>query len=68
MTIKDLQDSAPFIDWRDHFDDAFHIVKRKISDKERVVVYAPQYLEKLNKIIVEYNSTIEGKMYGFFLS
>lgn len=53
---------APFIDWREHFEDAFRQVKRKITDKERIVVYAPEYLEKLSKIVIEYNSTVEGKM------
>lgn len=63
MNIKDMQDMAPFINWRDHFEDAFRHVKRKISDKERVVVYAPEYLTKLSQIVIEYNSTVEGKMY-----
>lgn len=53
---------APFIDWQDHLDDAFRKVKRKITDKERVVVYAPEYLEKLSAVVVEYNATTDGQM------
>lgn len=66
MTLKELQDRAPFIDWRDHFEDALRLVKRKVTDKEIVVVYAPEYLEKLTKIIEEYSSTSNGKMYVYF--
>lgn len=62
MTLKELQDKAPFIDWRDHFDDAFRLVKRKITEKEKVVVYAPEFLEKLTVVVKEYNSTDKGKM------
>lgn len=62
MTIKELQDLAPFIDWRDHFEDAFRVVKRKITEKEKIVVFAPEYLEKLTRLLFEYNSTVEGKM------
>lgn len=62
MTLKELQERAPFIDWRGHFEDALRIVKRKITEKEQVVVYAPDYLEKLTKIIATYNATVDGKM------
>lgn len=62
MTLKELQDRAPLIDWRAHFEDALRIVKRKVTEKERVVVYAPEYLEKLTSIVKEYNSTTDGKM------
>lgn len=62
MTLTELQEKAPFISWRDHFEDAFRMVKRKISEKERVVVYAPEYLEKLTAIVKEYNATNDGKM------
>lgn len=62
MTLKELQDRAPLIDWRAHFEDALRIVKRKITEKERVVVYAPEYLTKLTGIVKEYNSTDDGKM------
>lgn len=62
MTLKELQDRAPMIDWRAHFEDALRSVKRKVTEKERVVVYAPEYLEKLTGIVKEYNATVNGKM------
>lgn len=62
MTLIELQEKAPFINWREHFEDAFRLVNRKISDKEKVVVYAPTYLKNLTKLIKNYTRTDEGKM------
>lgn len=62
MNLRELQDIAGFIDWRAHFEDALRLVNRKVTEKERVVVYAPEYLEKLAVIVKEYNSTDNGKM------
>uniref|UniRef100_A0A1Q3G4E4 Putative m13 family peptidase n=4 Tax=Culex tarsalis TaxID=7177 RepID=A0A1Q3G4E4_CULTA len=61
MTIHELQEKAPFINWRDHFEEAFRLVKRKITEKENVVVYAPDYLKKLNELMVDYQTTDEKK-------
>lgn len=63
MTLKELQEKAPLIDWRAHFEDALRIVKRKVTENERVVVYAPEYLAKLTVIVKDYNSSNDGKMY-----
>lgn len=62
MTLTELQELAPFINWRDHFEDAFRLVNRKISEKEKVVVYAPKYLKSLTLLINNYTRTDEGKM------
>lgn len=62
MTIRELQQLAPFINWREHFADAFRLIKRKITDDELVVVYAPEFLKKLTGIIKEYSQTNAGKM------
>lgn len=50
------------IDWRKFFEDAMRIVNRKITSKEKIVVYAPEYLAKLSDLIKDYNATKEGKM------
>lgn len=50
------------MDWLAYFTDALRLVSKKISKKERVVVYAPQYLANLTDIIKEYNNSTEGKM------
>ena len=62
MTLTELQDLAPFINWRLHFEDAFRLVNRKISEKEKVVVYAPIYLKNLTLLINNYTRTEDGKM------
>lgn len=62
MTLRELQDLAGFIDWRAHFADALRLVNRKVTEKERVVVFAPDYLKNLTVIVKEYNSTDNGKM------
>jgi endothelin-converting enzyme len=61
MTLTELQDLAPFINWRDHFDDAFRVANRKITEKEKVVVYAPTYLKNLTLLINNFTRTDEGK-------
>ncbi|KAJ8916510.1 hypothetical protein NQ315_000152 [Exocentrus adspersus] len=62
MTIAELQERAPFIDWRGFFEDAMRIVNKKITSKEQIVVYAPEYLGNLTLLINEYNSTEEGRI------
>lgn len=63
MTLQDLQERAPLIDWRAMFEDAFRLVGRKVSAKEEVVVYEPEYLENLTKILhEEYLSNEDGRI------
>ncbi|XP_046673742.1 endothelin-converting enzyme homolog isoform X3 [Homalodisca vitripennis] len=61
VAIAELQEIAPFMSWKDYFSDALRLVNKKITDKEKVVVYAPDYLRNLTIIIREYNATLEGK-------
>lgn len=51
------------IDWRRFFEDAMHVVNKKVTPKEEVVVYAPEYLKNLVLLVKEYENTTEGKMY-----
>ncbi|CAH1118459.1 unnamed protein product [Phaedon cochleariae] len=62
MTIAELQEKAPFIDWRKFFENAMRLVNKKITSKEPVVVYAPEYLKNLTVLIKKYNQTDEGKI------
>lgn len=62
MTLQELQEKAPFIDWRAFFEDAFRIVGRKVSSKEMVIVNVPQYLEALDAIIKQYMRTEDGRI------
>ncbi|KAK7794358.1 hypothetical protein R5R35_007241 [Gryllus longicercus] len=61
MALGEVQKKAPFLNWQKYFSDAMP-EGRKINDSEMVVVYAPDYLERLTKIIEEKNSTKEGKI------
>ncbi|XP_044741561.1 endothelin-converting enzyme homolog isoform X2 [Chrysoperla carnea] len=62
MSLADLDEKAPFISWTDYFSDAFKQVGKKITSKEIVVVYAPEYLQNLTVIIREYNGTKKGQI------
>lgn len=61
MTLTELQEIAPWLNWQLHFEDAFRLVNRKVSEKEKVVVYAPNFLKNLTPLIANYTSTDEGK-------
>ncbi|XP_039285677.1 endothelin-converting enzyme homolog [Nilaparvata lugens] len=60
MSIASLEDLAPFISWLNYLSDALRLVGRKITSKEKVVIYAPQYLANLTDIIKEYQSSDKG--------
>lgn len=62
MSVAELQELAPFINWHGFFNEAFRKVQRKISSKDNVVVYAPRYLTELTHLVKEYNSTTHGKI------
>ncbi|KAK9886551.1 hypothetical protein WA026_016825 [Henosepilachna vigintioctopunctata] len=62
FTIAELQEKAGFIEWRKFFEDAMRVIKKKITSKQQVVVYAPEYLTNLTELIKEYNSTTKGKI------
>ncbi|XP_055373792.1 neprilysin-3 isoform X2 [Condylostylus longicornis] len=59
MTLRELQIKAGFIDWVDHFSDAFSIVNRTITNDEPVVVYAPEFFQNLSTLIIMYKKTSE---------
>lgn len=50
------------IDWRGFFEDAMRFVKRKVTPKENVAVYASEYLGNLTILVNEYLNTTDGKM------
>ncbi|GLV38283.1 Neprilysin 3 [Carabus blaptoides fortunei] len=62
MPLSELQVKAGFMKWRQYFEDALRLVNRKVTSKENVVVYAPEYLTKLTHLLSEYNATDEKKI------
>ncbi|XP_043243436.1 endothelin-converting enzyme homolog [Amphibalanus amphitrite] len=63
MTIAELQETAPLVDWFVFFQDAFSQVNVTLPHNLQVVVYAPEYLSKLCDLLKEkYLSTLRGKV------
>ncbi|KAF4525658.1 hypothetical protein B566_EDAN001258 [Ephemera danica] len=62
MSIGEIDELAPFISWKEYFNDAFRLVNKKISSKESVVVYAPDFLRQLSALVNAYNSTSQGRI------
>ncbi|XP_067124089.1 endothelin-converting enzyme homolog isoform X3 [Centruroides vittatus] len=62
MTIAQLQVLAPVINWLKYFNFAFASVDRKLSAEEEVVVYAPQYLGNMSSLVIDYLSSVQGKI------
>ncbi|XP_050526438.1 endothelin-converting enzyme homolog isoform X1 [Daktulosphaira vitifoliae] len=61
ISINDLQNLAPFIQWNRYFNSAFRLVNRKITSKENVVVYSPTFMANVSKLIDEYSKSPENK-------
>lgn len=61
MSIAELREKAPFVDWLTYFNYAFSQIGRNITSQEEVVVYAPEFLENLSKLIDEYTSDNQRK-------
>lgn len=60
MPITELQTLSSFLNWHQFFNDAFRKINKKISEKESVVVYAKDYLIKLNGVMEKYMKTEKG--------
>ena len=62
MNLSEIQDLAPFINWTAYFTFAFQQINVTIGEDEPIVIYTPEYLSNLSKLIQEYNSSSEGRM------
>ncbi|XP_072111338.1 endothelin-converting enzyme 2-like isoform X2 [Mobula birostris] len=56
MTIADLQNLAPVIDWLDYL--SFALAPQELNDTEPVVVYAKEYLQLMSDLINNTNKSI----------
>ncbi|XP_070206697.1 endothelin-converting enzyme homolog [Littorina saxatilis] len=61
MTVGDLQQRYPLINWLHFFNKLLSVAAVKVNQSEEVVVYAPEYLEKLCDILNTSLSTFEGR-------
>jgi len=48
--------------WLDYFNEALRLVKKRITPNDKVVVYAPEYLQNLTLLINNYTQTEAGRM------
>uniref|UniRef100_A0AAR5Q8X8 Endothelin-converting enzyme 1 n=1 Tax=Dendroctonus ponderosae TaxID=77166 RepID=A0AAR5Q8X8_DENPD len=62
MTLADLKEKANFIDWRQFFENAMKLVQKKITLKQQIIIYAPEYMGNLSQLIQKYENTTEGKI------
>ncbi|GFY49874.1 endothelin-converting enzyme homolog [Trichonephila inaurata madagascariensis] len=62
MTVADLQELVPFINWTHYFDSAFTQVGRKISSSEDVIIFGREYFEKLTQLINKYLYDPQGRV------
>ena len=49
--------------WVEYFQNATRLVNKKVNSKAMIVNFAPEYFEKLSKLVGEYNATAQGKTY-----
>ncbi|KAJ8680284.1 hypothetical protein QAD02_016071 [Eretmocerus hayati] len=61
MTIRELQEQAPFMSWYDFFQNATSMVNKRMTSKMKVVNFAPEFFTKLTKLIQDHEKTREGK-------
>jgi endothelin-converting enzyme len=63
MTLKELNRRTRHIDWVKYFQSAFDQINREINESEPIVVYSPEYLTNLSKLIEHHLENDERKMY-----
>lgn len=61
MTVGEMQEKFPFINWIQFFNKFLSDSNVTIDSGEEVVVYAPEFLEKLSSLINTTLSTLEGR-------
>jgi len=63
MTLKELNQISNQINWVNYFRSAFKQVDRNINENEPIVVYSPEYMTNLSKLIEFHLEDNERKMY-----
>ena len=62
ISLQDLQHRAPFLNWTQYFESAFHQINASIDANESIVLYSPDYLSNLSNLMMEYNSSRDGRV------
>lgn len=61
-TLEQLNKLCPVVDWVRYFKYAFAPVNHTITAEETLIVYSPDYLAAMSKLIERYSSTSQGKV------
>ncbi|GAB1602197.1 endothelin-converting enzyme homolog isoform X2 [Argonauta hians] len=61
MTVKELQELAPFLDWKKYLNDRLSLVNITIDSSEELVVLAPEFLTKLQNLLSNMLNETNGK-------
>lgn len=62
ISVSELTEIAPFIDWLHYFNSAFVTVNYTVTGNTSIIVFSPDYLRNLSSLIEEYNSTSDGRV------
>ncbi|GFR02087.1 endothelin-converting enzyme homolog, partial [Trichonephila clavata] len=62
LTVSQLQEVAPFLNWRLYFNSAFKAVGREIDSSEPVMVLGLDYLKNLSELVTQYLSNVQGRV------
>lgn len=53
-TLKELNKLSPFLDWVKYFREAFAPIRRNITENEKIIVYAPEFMGNLSILMNNY--------------
>lgn len=62
VTLREIDEMAPFLNFTSHFADALQTINRKITQEEKVILYAPEFLKNLSILVREYEKTSKGRI------
>ena len=61
-TLEQMNKLCPIIDWVQYFKVAFDPINYTITEEEPIIVYSPDYMSAMAKLIQQYNQTEDGRM------
>lgn len=62
MRLKELNKLCKVIDWVAYFRDAFKQVGKEIDENEYIIIYSPDYMSNLSKLIQRHLENENDKM------
>ena len=62
LKLSELNKLCPTIDWKRYFSYAFQSINYTITDDEPIIVYSPDYISEMSKLIQKYLATNDGKV------